>query len=47
MRRWISYASPKINDPKAVDKLMLISQADAEKRGRHLARYLSTGVFPA
>jgi cysteine synthase B len=42
-RRRISYPSSKDHDPKVVDKLMPVSQADAEEMARYPAR--EEGLF--
>jgi S-sulfo-L-cysteine synthase (O-acetyl-L-serine-dependent) len=43
IRKWPQEYLPKIYDPKAVDELVLVSQADAEEMARRLAR--EEGVF--
>jgi S-sulfo-L-cysteine synthase (O-acetyl-L-serine-dependent) len=43
IRKWPQEYLPKIYDPKAVDELVLVSQADAEDMARRLAR--EEGVF--
>jgi S-sulfo-L-cysteine synthase (O-acetyl-L-serine-dependent) len=43
IRKWPEAYLPKIYDPKAVDELVLVSQADAEDMARRLAR--EEGLF--
>jgi cysteine synthase B len=43
IRKWPQEYLPKIYDPKAVDELVLVSQADAEDMARRLAR--EEGIF--
>jgi len=43
IRKWPQEYLPKIYDPKAVDELVLVSQADAEEMARRLAR--EEGLF--
>jgi S-sulfo-L-cysteine synthase (O-acetyl-L-serine-dependent) len=43
IRKWPEEYLPKIYDPKAVDELVLVSQADAEEMARRLAR--EEGIF--
>ena len=43
IRKWPEEYLPKIYDPKAVDELVLVSQADAEEMTRRLAR--EEGIF--
>jgi cysteine synthase B len=43
IRKWPEAYLPKIYDPKAVDELVLVSQADAEETTRRLAR--EEGIF--
>jgi cysteine synthase B len=43
IRKWPEEYLPKIYDPKAVDELVLVSQADAEEMARRLAR--EEGLF--
>jgi cysteine synthase B len=43
IRKWPQAYLPKIYDPKAVDELLLVSQADAEDMARRLAR--EEGLF--
>ncbi len=43
IRKWPEEYMPKIYDPKAVDELVLVSQADAEEMARRLAR--EEGLF--
>jgi cysteine synthase B len=43
IRKWPEEYLPKIFDPKAVDELVLVSQADAEEATRRLAR--EEGIF--
>jgi cysteine synthase B len=43
IRKWPQEYLPKIYDPKAIDELVLVSQADAEDMARRLAR--EEGVF--
>ncbi|MEO6363427.1 MAG: cysteine synthase CysM [Caldimonas sp.] len=43
IRKWPAEYLPKIYDPKAVDELVLVSQADAEDMTRRLAR--EEGIF--
>jgi cysteine synthase B len=43
IRKWPQEYLPKIYDPKAVDELVLVSQADAEDMARRLAR--EEGLF--
>jgi S-sulfo-L-cysteine synthase (O-acetyl-L-serine-dependent) len=43
IRKWPQEYLPKIFDPKAVDELVLVSQADAEETTRRLAR--EEGIF--
>jgi cysteine synthase B len=43
IRKWPEEYLPKIFDPKAVDELVLVSQADAEEMTRRLAR--EEGIF--
>ena len=43
IRKWPEAYLPKIYDPKAVDELVLVSQADAEEMARRLAR--EEGLF--
>ena len=43
IRKWPEAYLPKIYDPKAVDELVLVSQADAEEMTRRLAR--EEGIF--
>ena len=43
IRKWPEEYLPKIFDPKAVDELVLVSQADAEETTRRLAR--EEGIF--
>jgi cysteine synthase B len=43
IRKWPEEYLPKIYDPKAVDELVLVSQADAEELARRLAR--EEGIF--
>ena len=43
IRKWPQEYLPKIYDPKAVDELVLVSQADAEETTRRLAR--EEGIF--
>jgi cysteine synthase B len=43
IRKWPEEYLPKIYDPKAVDELVLVSQADAEDMARRLAR--EEGIF--
>src|SRR4030095_9442804 len=43
IRKWPPAYMPKIYDPKAVDELVLVSQADAEETTRRLAR--EEGIF--
>jgi cysteine synthase B len=43
IRKWPEEYMPKIFDPKAVDELVLVSQADAEEMTRRLAR--EEGIF--
>jgi S-sulfo-L-cysteine synthase (O-acetyl-L-serine-dependent) len=43
IRKWPEQYLPKIFDPKAVDELVLVSQAEAEETTRRLAR--EEGIF--
>ena len=43
IRKWPEAYLPKIHDPKSVDELVLVSQADAEDMARRLAR--DEGLF--
>ncbi|MEP7300419.1 MAG: cysteine synthase CysM [Caldimonas sp.] len=43
IRKWPQEYQPKVFDPKAVDELVLVSQADAEEVTRRLAR--EEGIF--
>jgi len=43
IRKWPQEYLPKIYDPKAIDELVLVSQADAEEMARRLAR--EEGLF--
>jgi S-sulfo-L-cysteine synthase (O-acetyl-L-serine-dependent) len=43
IRKWPQEYLPKIYDPKAIDELILVSQADAEEMARRLAR--EEGLF--
>ena len=43
IRKWPEEYLPKIYDPKAVDELVLVTQADAEEVARRLAR--EEGIF--
>ena len=43
IRKWPEAYLPKIYDPKAIDELVLVSQADAEETARRLAR--EEGLF--
>ena len=43
IRKWPEAYLPKIYDPKAVDELVLVSQADAEEMARRMAR--EEGLF--
>ena len=43
IRKWPEEYLPKIYDPRAVDELVLVSQADAEDMARRLAR--EEGIF--
>src|SRR5881392_4313398 len=43
IRKWPEASLPKIYDPKAVDELVLVSQADAEETTRRRAR--EEGIF--
>ena len=43
IRKWPEAYLPKIHDPKAVDELVYVSQADAEDMARRLAR--EEGLF--